>query len=191
MEKVAVIFPGIGYHADKPLLYYGRKLASELGYRIIEVNYSGFESDIRGDAAKMKKAFEHALNQSREILSKYIFSPGDDILVISKSVGTVVAGARQQDESFSAKNIYFTPVEATFELIGRRSGIVFHGTGDPWVISDIVVNKCAELKLPLYVIEGANHSLEKGELLPDLKNLSDIMLCCRDYLCDRSTDSVV
>ena len=27
--KAAVFFPGIGYHCDKPLLYYSRKLAQE------------------------------------------------------------------------------------------------------------------------------------------------------------------
>ena len=31
--KLAVIFPGVGYHADKPLLYYGRKLAKQHGYQ--------------------------------------------------------------------------------------------------------------------------------------------------------------
>ena len=30
--KAAVFFPGIGYHCDKPLLYYSRKLAQECGY---------------------------------------------------------------------------------------------------------------------------------------------------------------
>ena len=32
MKKLAVFFPGIGYTADKPLLYYSRKLAAELDY---------------------------------------------------------------------------------------------------------------------------------------------------------------
>lgn len=26
-KKIAVLFPGIGYHTDKPLLYYSKKLA--------------------------------------------------------------------------------------------------------------------------------------------------------------------
>ena len=35
MEKrLAVIFPGVGYHVDKPLLYYSRKLAKEYGYEV-------------------------------------------------------------------------------------------------------------------------------------------------------------
>ena len=38
-KKIAVLFPGIGYHTDKPLLYYSRKLAMERGYEIIEVKY--------------------------------------------------------------------------------------------------------------------------------------------------------
>ena len=30
-KKIAVVFPGVGYHADKPLLYYSRKLAAQYG----------------------------------------------------------------------------------------------------------------------------------------------------------------
>lgn len=33
MSKLAIYFPGIGYHCDKPLLYYSRSLARELGYQ--------------------------------------------------------------------------------------------------------------------------------------------------------------
>ena len=32
MKKLAIFFPGIGYHCDKPLLYYARKLTQECGY---------------------------------------------------------------------------------------------------------------------------------------------------------------
>ena len=39
MKKLAVLFPGIGYHCDKPLLYYSKKYLKVYGYEIIEVNY--------------------------------------------------------------------------------------------------------------------------------------------------------
>jgi len=29
--KIAVVFPGIGYHVDKPLLYYSKKIAASAG----------------------------------------------------------------------------------------------------------------------------------------------------------------
>lgn len=47
--KAAVTFRGIGYHTDKTLLYYGKKLAKESGYQIIEVNYTGFPRDVKGN----------------------------------------------------------------------------------------------------------------------------------------------
>ena len=34
--KLAVIFPGIGYHTDKPLLYYSKKLALHNVAQVVE-----------------------------------------------------------------------------------------------------------------------------------------------------------
>ena len=46
--KVAVFFPGIGYHCDKPLLYYSRKLAQECGYEeTIALSYTYDGGNIR------------------------------------------------------------------------------------------------------------------------------------------------
>ncbi len=36
--KLALIFPGIGYHADKPLLYYSIRLARNAGFDIRTIN---------------------------------------------------------------------------------------------------------------------------------------------------------
>lgn len=44
------IFPGIGYHCDKPLLYYSRKLAQECGYEeTIALSYTYDGGNIRGN----------------------------------------------------------------------------------------------------------------------------------------------
>ena len=55
--KLAVIFPGIGYTADKPLLYYASRLAKKHGYQIHTVSYSNLPGNIKGDSIKMKQAF--------------------------------------------------------------------------------------------------------------------------------------
>ena len=52
-NRLAVILPGIGYHKDKPLLYYATKLVKAKGYKVICIDYSGMPKDIKGDAAKM------------------------------------------------------------------------------------------------------------------------------------------
>ena len=55
-KKIAVLFPGIGYHTDKPLLYYSKKLARKRGYEIVEVKYGPLPSGVKGNAEKMRKA---------------------------------------------------------------------------------------------------------------------------------------
>ena len=55
--KLAVFFPGIGYHCDKPLLYYSRKLAQECGYEeTIALSYTYDGGNIRGNEEKMQQA---------------------------------------------------------------------------------------------------------------------------------------
>lgn len=247
--KLAVIFPGIGYHTDKPLLYYAKKLAAQLGYEIKEVPYGGFPKDVKGSEEKMRQAFLSALSQTEHMLEQVNFTEYEELLFISKSVGTAVAAAYAVKHGLAPAHIYFTPVEASFacmsgavpeetaepcgeeetcdreepcgeeetcgrevpggeeEMCGRekpcgeketcdreepdgekglrgriQSGIVFHGTRDPWVETRIVTGQCEALRLPLYITENANHSMETGDALADLKNLYGIMEICRKYL---------
>ena len=94
MSKLAIYFPGIGYHCDKPLLYYSRSLARELGYqecRNISYTYEG--KNIRGDQAKMREAYETLFQQAEKELEEIDWSVYDDILFVSKSIGTIIAAS--------------------------------------------------------------------------------------------------
>ena len=55
-KKIAVLFPGIGYTCDKPLLYYTGKLAVARGYKLVKVEYGNFPSGIKENKEKMEKA---------------------------------------------------------------------------------------------------------------------------------------
>lgn len=181
MKKIAVIFPGIGYHCDKPLLYYGKRLAARHGYEIREVPYGNFEPGIKGNPEKMQRAFRQALGQAEEILRDLNWEEYEKLLFLSKSVGTAVAAAYAGQRKLPAKNIFFTPVEETFAFV-EQPGIVFHGTGDPWARTSRVEQLCREKKLPLYLTEGANHSMETGDVLKDLETMKQIMEQCEVYL---------
>ena len=176
-KKIAVIFPGIGYHTDKPLLYYGKKLAAGLGYEIQEVPYKGFKSGIKGDAARMKEAFELALAQTEEMLAQIQWDQAEDILFISKSIGTVVAAAYADRHGLTGvRHIYFTPLKETFLYPAGDSAIVFHGTADPWAEDQDIEEGCSRLGLPLILVPDSNHSLETGNVLRDLHNLQEVMV---------------
>ena len=181
MKKLAVIFPGVGYHTDKPLLYYSKKLAFQNGYEIVEVPYGKFPKGVKGSREKMEKAFFSAVEQAEEILKDVDFSLYDDILFISKSVGTAVSAAYGGKHHLKTRNIYYTPVEASFQFM-TQPGIVFTGTKDSWVDHEAIKEGCKKGGFPLHVIEDANHSLETGDVKKDLENLREIMAVTADYI---------
>ena len=130
-NKLAVIFPGIGYHCDKPLLYHAKKIAAAKGYEIREVPYTGFESGVKGNPDKMRRSFMKAMEQTEKILEEVRWESFGELLVISKRIGTAIAAEFAHRHDLVTRNVYFTPVGATFSF-HPQTGIVFHGTADPW-----------------------------------------------------------
>ena len=181
MRKLAVIFPGVGYHTDKPLLYYSKKIAAQNGYEIREVPYGNFPQGVKGSKEKMEEAFFSAVKQAEEILKDVDFSGYGDILFLSKSVGTAVASAYAGKHGLNTRNIYYTPVEASFQFM-KQPGIAFTGTEDSWVDWHVVQDGCRKGGFPLHIIRGADHSLETGNVAEDLENLQDIMKITREYI---------
>ncbi len=181
MSKIACLFPGIGYTCDKPLLYYSWKLLKGLGWEVVPVAYSGFPSGVKGSAEKMQQSAQMALEQAEEILKDIDWSNYSDILMVGKSVGTVVCAAYAQRHRLQCRQILFTPVEATFRFAGRQS-IVFHGTADPWADTGVIEDCCQRMNIPLYETENANHSLETGNVDSDIKTMRKTMKIVRAYV---------
>lgn len=173
-EKLAVFFPGIGYHVDKPLLYYSRKLAGSLGYETVNVPYGNFPEGVKNSPEKMRQAFQSALSQTEEILKDVDFTGRRDVLFVSKSVGTAVASAYAGRKGLQVRHIYYTPVGPSFSFM-QGPGLVFSGTGDSWVSEDTVREGCEKGGFTLCQIENADHSLETGDVEKDLENLCRIM----------------
>lgn len=184
-KKIAVIFPGVGYHVDKPLLYYSRKLAEQYGYEVVCADYGKLPSGIKGDRKKMYAAYELALANVTARLAQVNFDSYDHVLFISKSIGTAVAASYDAKYKIGAGHIYYTPVEASFQAIGRE-GIVFHGTGDDWAETGVISSECRKRDLPLYLTENADHSMETGNVLRDLEILKTIMEETERYMKDFS-----
>lgn len=172
--KLCILFPGIGYHCDKPLLYYSRKAALAAGYEVISLRYSGFPTGAKGNGELMRAAAEHALEQSEEQLSGIGFSEYSRILLIGKSIGTAACAAFRELHGLDADCILLTPLALTFEHDVSRS-IAFHGTADPWADTAEIERLCNDNSLPLHKYPSADHSLETGEPLKDISFLTDVM----------------
>ena len=184
-KKLAVFFPGIGYTLDKPLMHYSRRIAADLGYEILLLPYSGFPPKVKGDKERMQESFRIALEQSERMLSGTDLYPYADVLFVGKSIGTAVA-AKIASESPCRdwiRLVCYTPLEETFSF-EFGDAIVFSGRADPWVGGE--KSRIAELASKrdylCYLIAGANHSLETGNVLQDIRNMAEIMEITEQFM---------
>ncbi len=176
-KQLAVIFPGAGYHCDKPLLYYSKKLAKNKDYEIIEADYDFKEivKDIKEDAEATMKALDYGFERVANQLKDIKFDQYDRVVFIGKSIGTAIAARYNMTYELEADQIVFTPIEATFGFINPCEGFVFHGTADPLCNTDMCEQLCDQMSLTCAIIPEANHSLETGDVQVDLENLARIM----------------
>ena len=113
--KLCVLFPGIGYHCEKPLLYYPAKLAKSKGYDVIPLKFSGFDNSAKGNEEKMSRAAGHAIALAAEQLSDIDFSQYEKVVFIGKSIGTIACLAYRETSGVNASCILLTPLEMTFD----------------------------------------------------------------------------
>ena len=178
MSRLAVIFPGIGYTADKPLLYYSRKLAERAGYEIRTIPFHDFPKKAKGDAEKLRRSCELACKQAAEYLKDTDLESYDDVLFIGKSIGTVAAAdiAAHCSPSAHIRFVLYTPLEETFSY-SISDAVLFTGSADPWTggKKSRIAKLCAQHAIPCVVIPDANHSLETADPVKDIHNLQQIM----------------
>ncbi|MGN0193714.1 MAG: alpha/beta hydrolase [Pseudoramibacter sp.] len=185
-EKCAILFPGVGYGIDRPLLYYSAKLAKQHGWTLYSVGYPDYKSaaisDMRQDQSRRERAFYQALTSVEGQLRA--FPDCGRYLFIGKSIGTILAAYlsanRYQDRD--VRSVFYTPLKETFDFARNSGGIAFCGDADPWVGKQTIVSGAEKRRLPLTVYPGANHSLETGDLSKDLDILKDVMARTQNYL---------
>ncbi|MBQ3666220.1 MAG: alpha/beta hydrolase [Lachnospiraceae bacterium] len=180
-KKIAVIFPGIGYHKDKPLLYYATKLALGKGYEVIDITYHDMPQKIRGNETMMKNAAELAFAQSKEQLAKMDFNEYDQVLFIGKSIGTIASAKYASDYEINAKQIWYTPVEATFSYPSKNV-VAMIGEEDSWSDVDVVKKLAKKNQIKLFSYAECNHSLESTDVDRNLINLRDVMIKTKEFL---------
>lgn len=188
VNKIAVIFPGIGYHKDKPLLYYAAKLAKQHGYEIISIEYHDMPQKIRGNSEMMAIAAELAIVQSRDALQNIPINSATELLLIGKSIGTIAAAHFAAECDANIRQIWYTPLEATFTIGSQCPCIAFLGEDDPWSDVEKVKQMAETLHIPMDTYSGCNHSLECGDVMRNLEILQDVMEKTAVYLRNASPD---
>ena len=141
--------------------------AEEVKEFVNTVNRYEYEMDLRA-------CFELAWTQAEEMLKGVEWADYKRLMFIGKSIGTIVASRYAAEKNLSVRNVLLTPLVETFPYV-RGKTVAFHGTADPWAGTDAIVTACEERGIPLCLIEGANHSLETGNALKDVRTLEETM----------------
>lgn len=115
-----------------------------------------------------------ALTQLQQLdLSKY-----DDIVFVSKSLGTVVAGWVEEKLCIKARHIYLTPIKETLPYIqhGKNIIAVIAGTKDKQLSANILKEHCIKENINLKQIDGVGHRLEVwGDMNKNIQIIREVV----------------
>jgi hypothetical protein len=190
-NKLAVLFPGLGYTLDAPIFYYTRQLLKYLDYTVLGVDYR-YKSHPDFEALsplEKHKWFEYDMLQVSKALEKET-SKYPELCFMGKSLGTVfLLNYVQQHEL--AKNtalIWITPSIVTenifqyLETSTYRSLLIVAGKDphcDPAFINRVKQNAT----ISSHLIENCGHSFEEpGHLEQSIVNMKEVMVRIETFL---------
>ena len=185
MKKLAVMFTGVGYTCIKPLLYYTAAMAAECGYEVLRLDYGEDVHSFKGRTPEdLLPIIEIAKERSLKQLESVSWQEYDDIVFISKSIGTTIACQVEQELKLAVRQFLMTPITATIPYLEQVQGIFFAGTSDPYIEEALILSAAEKYSEKVGMIfSGCNHSLEKkGCTENNVKNLLEILKKLEKFL---------
>lgn len=177
--KLVVLFPGKNYSTDKPVLYYAGFSSIQSGYDLLmlEYGYQAARTDL--DIDDLPRIIEESIESIRQIINNY-----NDVVFISKSLGTIIAGEVHEKLGINIRHIYLTPIQGTIRYINNSEGIVIYGDNDEVFRKDL--SKQINLNNVRKVIEipNADHSLMVENPIESIEILKKLTTMYLDFLKD-------
>lgn len=184
-EKLAVLFPGVGYTCAKPLLYYTGMLAAEHGYEVLCLDYGQDIHTFKGRTMEeLRPVTALAVERILPVLRHISQEKYRDILFISKSIGTVAACEAERCLGWKVRQFLMTPIQATIPYLENVNGFFVAGTKDAYIESKLI--RTAAQRYPekaAGIFEYCNHSLEiPGDTLGNIERLKRVLECLESML---------
>jgi hypothetical protein len=179
-KALAVVFPGQNYSAERPLLEYAGKLAREYGCDLLLLEY-GYQS---ARAAFKREEIDIVAEECQVALAS--LPEYEQLLFISKSMGTVIAGKVAAETGMSQKisHLFLTPVAESIPYIKQSRGSIIYGGSDPLFTQQHSAELSGLKQVRVYRIDDANHSLEVGSVNESLAVLLVIINFYHEFFRD-------
>lgn len=191
MKKIAVIFPGIGYTAQKPLLYYTASAAQDEDYQLLKLDYGEDIHTFRGrKEEELKPLIEKAQERVKKQLEIIDWGQYEQILFLSKSIGTVIACWIEKELGIKAKHCLLTPIPLTIPYLEEVDGLFFAGTKDPYIKKKMIEKAAKDYPQKTgEIFKDCNHSLERpGHTAANVKNVKKVVKKLKKMLREPKAD---
>jgi len=158
-QGLVLVFPGLNYPPDYPLLYYTRKSALYLGFGVLEAAYD-LHPLPRPNRGRLLEELAHtALSWAAERAPR--------VVLVGKSVGTLVLALAPLGELEKPwARVWLTPLlnqKAVQNALSReRRGLAVAGSEDPYAPREIW-DGLESPGLKKLWLEGADHRLESPD----------------------------
>ena len=179
-RKLVVLFPGKNYSCDRPTLHYAALAARECGYDILALEYGYQAARKELEYREIPQVIQDCEQAIRQVIGSY-----EEIVFISKSLGTVVAGEVHRRLGVRAeeiRHIYLTPISDTLPYIHETQAVVVYGTKDDVFPPGLASRLKASDRLKIVPIPGANHGLETGRVEESLDILRELTVIYKEVL---------
>ncbi len=176
-DTLMVLLGGQNYSVDQPLLHYSKNLGLQMGLDVLAVHY-GFMHHT--SLVKFPDDFEVLYDEVETLIEMALEPHHEKIVFVGKSLGTVLI--KRLHKSFSNRShklVYLTPVAPAFDPDNLSEKLIIMGTGDAHY-DEKLLNR--EEESVVIEFEGADHSLETGNVITDLELLEQVIGAISGYL---------
>jgi predicted alpha/beta-hydrolase family hydrolase len=186
VQTLAVLFPGLNYSCDMPLLFYPLKLLLARGAEVLQVRADYSVQEYRAlppeERAAWLAADARAVVQAARFQGEY-----PRLVLVGKSIGTI-ALASLVPLAPQAVTIWLTPLLRDSLVTkaaeqNRGAALFVAGTADDLYDAAALKRIQAATQAEAELIEGGNHSLEiEGDFFASLRALEQTMRAVAGFL---------
>jgi len=159
---IAVCFPGTGYTCKEALF---ERIASDFsarGYDVVRLDFSHIPFR---EIESLEEAVAVAQRAVKRQLAHVPFSDYEDVVFVSKSLGTILAAQYERDNDMLPRHLYLTPLNKTLMLMRPESRVIAMvlGTEDRFLTGRALMSFCEPRNIVCHLVEGVNHNLKDEE----------------------------
>ena len=159
---IAVCFPGTGFTCKEALFERLISVYESRGYEVIKLDFTHIPFR---EIESLEEAVALALRAAKRQLAGVMFQDYEDVVFLSKSLGTILAAQYEHEFALKPRHLYLTPLNKTLMLVQPESRVISMvlGTQDRFLTGRALASFCEERNIPYYLVEGVNHSLKDDQ----------------------------